>query len=381
MSSDDERSRQSPLFDTTPRTDGSNFIETSIDNVPPEVLGHQPGASAEDGPPRGGVEPTDSRDPDSSSTGYAERINAVTLPAPVDALADDYAAVFGERDRFLWRWIYSLLPHFTLSSVPEKHTESARIQKTILTIYITLMDDLAEKRGDSRTFEEIRRVVSRPDSVRADRPGVDADVVSLAERLWTAFETRLAAAPRYDEYYEVLEYDVRQAQNAMDYSRLVNERLSMANLGGSSHYCPHNMVMFPYADVDLMYSPAFDRTEFGSIRELIWTLQKMARIGNWLSTWERELQEGDYTAGVVVYALRQGIISVEGLESADPERCDEIAQQIKTRGVEARFAAEWCRLYDSVVEHGAEAESIDLDDYVAGMETVMAHHMASRGHK
>ena len=125
----------------------------------------------------------------SASADYAETIDDVVLPDRVAALADDYAAVFGERDRFLWQWIYSLLPEFTLSSVADEHAEEVRVQKTIFTLFITLLDDLAEKRGDVRTFEEIQRSVcwadgaggaqggaGRVDDDGADRPGVDREV-------------------------------------------------------------------------------------------------------------------------------------------------------------------------------------------------------------
>jgi hypothetical protein len=45
---------------------------------------------------------------------FAKRIDSVTLPEPVAALADDYDRLYGDRSRFLWQWIYSLFPEFTL---------------------------------------------------------------------------------------------------------------------------------------------------------------------------------------------------------------------------------------------------------------------------
>ena len=312
---------------------------------------------------------------------YAARIEAVALPARVEALAADYADVFGEREPFLWRWIYSLLPEFTLSSVPDAHAATVREQKTILTLFVTLLDDLAEKRGDVRTFEAIRHSVCWGAGPAGARPGVDTEVLALAERLWEAVEAPLEAAPRSDRFREALAYDLRQSLNAMDYARLVNDDLTMATLAGAGHYGPHNMIMFPYADLDLMYSPDFDPAEFGAVRELTWHLQRMARIGNWLSTWERELAEGDYTAGVVVYALRAGIVSREAVTASDPATRAAAAARIRDHGVEERFLAAWGRLYRSARAHGPEAETVDLADYVAGMETVMAHHLASRGHK
>ncbi|WP_435062528.1 hypothetical protein [Halobaculum sp. EA56] len=322
---------------------------------------------------------------------YAETVDGVALPDPVLDAVERYEAVGGQRDRFVWKWIHGLLPEFTLSSVPERRMEAARTTKTLFTVFITLLDDVAERDGDARTFERIRRAVRRSDTgdgagaaeggdVDGDA-GADREVVRFATRLWADVEERLAAAPRHDEFRDVFRYDLRQALNAMEYSRVLNDHLAMANLAGATHYDSHNMVMFPYADVDVMYSPGFDAGELGVVRELVWDLQQMARIGNWLTTWEREVDEGDYTAGIVVYALRNGIVTREELEAAGTDGETTAIDRIKASKVEDVFLAEWNHLRRKVDDRGLEADSVDLDAFVDGMETVMDHHLASEGYK
>ena len=315
-----------------------------------------------------------------SDVDYEARIEEVDLPETVLSNVEEYEAVGGDRDRFVWKWIYSLLPKFTLSSVPRENAGSARIQKTNLTILITLLDDLAEKHRDTGSFEEIKRGVISGETDGARGSGDEA-VVDFAGRLWSEIEAGFVDAPRHDEMREVFDYDLRQALNAMDYSRILNDHLPMANLTGTEHYGPHNMVMFPYADIDVMHSPAFEFTDFGELRELIWDLQKMARIGNWLTTWEREIHEGDYTAGIVVYALRNDVITFDELRTTGPEHRDELVDRIKERGIEDRFMNEWQHRYRAVTEKDYQADSVDVDAFIEGMETVMRHHLASRGHK
>ena len=325
--------------------------------------------------------PTDSVQRVSASNGdYETRIKEITLPETVLSNVEEYEEVGGDRDRFVWKWIYSLLPEFTLSSVPRENAGSARTQKTNLTILITLLDDLAEKRGDTETFEEICRLVTSGEAADVRRAG-DGGIVDFAARLWSEIETELADTARYEEVREIFGYDLRQAFNAMDYSRMINEHLSMANLEGTEHYGPHNMVMFPYADIDVMYSPSFEFRDFGELRELIWGLQKMARIGNWLTTWEREIHEGDYTAGIVVYALRNDVVTFDELRTNDPAVRDELVERIKDRGIEDRFMDEWQRRYRAITEREYQADSFDSAAFIGGMETVMQHHLASRGHK
>lgn len=310
---------------------------------------------------------------------YVRQINDVALPESVRELVEEYDRVVGDRDRFVWKWIYSLLPSFTLRSVSPAADGTVRTQKTILTILVTVADDVAERHRDVRTFESIRRVVLSSDRDGSHRG--DEAVVAFADRLWQAFEAGIGDAPRYDEFRNVLEYDLRQAFNAMDYSRLLNDDLRMANLTGSTQYGPHNMVMFPYVDVDLMHSPAFDQGEFGTVRDLVWELQKMARIGNWLTTWEREMAEGDFSAGIVVAALQHGIVTAAELEAAGPAERAALVERIKDAGVEDWFLEAWWRRYRSVKDREFETSSVDLGAFVDGMETVMEYHLASRGQK
>lgn len=324
-----------------------------------------------------------------TEAGYAGRINEVELPEPVLEAVREYEAGGGERDRFVWKWIYSLLPEFTLSSVPERYADTVRTHKTLFTVFVTLLDDVAERDGGSRSFDRIRRVVREPGSQPGAKAGtgVDSELVAFAGRLWTAVRDGLARAPRHEEFEELFRYDFRQAMNAMEYTRLLNERPAMANLNGARHYDSHNMVLFPYAGIDLMHSPGFDLADLGVLRELIWDLQRMARIGNWLTTWERELGEGDYSAGVVVYALQHDLVDREQLERAGAgsrkQRRDgpSAADRIKSHHVEQLFVAEWEQLRRKVIDRGLEADSLDLEAFVDGMETVMDHHLASEGYK
>ncbi|WP_246982818.1 hypothetical protein [Halorientalis marina] len=313
-------------------------------------------------------------------TTYADEIRATELPPTVKTLIDEYDRLLGHRDRFLWKWIYSLFPSFRLSSVAPEHTARVRTQKTLLTMYVTVLDDVVEHDGDRETFEAAQRLRrgGHDDPAAADGPAVDSDTLAFVDRLWRQFSDGIADAPRTDDFRDVFEYDLEQTMNAIAYSAVVNENPRVANLTGARRYGAHNMVMFPYADVDLMYSPSFASADFGRVRDLLWDLQEMARIGNWLTTWEREIGEGDYTAGIVVFAVEEGIVTPAELESADDE---EVVERIKAHDVEQRFRKRWQSQYRALEEREFDAETVDLDRLVDGMETVFEYHLASRGLK
>lgn len=309
-----------------------------------------------------------------------EEVHRTTLPRLVAELAAEYDEVVADRDRFLWKWIYNLFDAFTLSCVPSASWTTVKTHKTVLTMFVTVLDDLADNRGDDATFEQARRIPFTPEAVDPDAADVDDSVVRFARRLWERFESGIEAAPRHAEFEEGLRFDLRSVVQAMDYARVLNGAPEMANLAGTRHYGPHNMVMFPYAGVDLMYSPSFEKAELGALRGLIWRLQPMARIGNWITTWEREVYEADYSAGVVVEAIERGVVE----PSVDLRSVDTAAEQvrlIKETGIEREFRAEWRERFASVERGDYGLESVDAHRLIAGMRTVMDHHLASYGHK
>jgi hypothetical protein len=180
-------------------------------------------------------------------------------------------------------------------------------------------------------------VARAPRTVDPEREGVDGELLEFVRELWEEIDGRLQAAPCYGEFASIFSYDLRQGFNAMEYTRVVSDNKHMANATGARAYGAHNMVLFPYTDIDLMFSPGFSLDELSGLRDLTWDLQKMARIGNWLTTWERELTEGDYSAGVIVQALQEGIAAPDELDPANAD-LDRVAQRIRTAASRTRFS-------------------------------------------
>ncbi len=56
----------------------------------------------------------------------------------------------------------------------------------------------------------------------------------------------------------------------------------------------------------------------------------MARIGNWITTWKRELKEGDLSSGVFAYAVSKNVVNSEELKKLNE---DEIISRIENSGV------------------------------------------------
>lgn len=307
-----------------------------------------------------------------------ERIDETELPPAVRSLARLYEREVGDRTLYVWKWLYAMFPQFRLSCVPSDDGERVRQLKVLLTMYITLLDDIAEKSGDRQTFEAVRRL---PYDESARRECLDSGIpeASVAAWAWSTVHALLSTAPRYEEFREQFHFDLRQAINAMDYSLLVNDQPRRLCLAETDLYGPHNMAIYSYVDVDLMHSPGFDSAELGPLREATCAAQRMARIGNWVTTWEREITEGDFSSGVVVSALREDVVTVAELRA--PETREAAVERIREEGIEDRYMREWEAIYEELRRQSPGTSTVNLSQFADGMRTVMAFQQESRGHK
>lgn len=315
---------------------------------------------------------------------FLERVDSHELPPTLEILSSEYDAHIGQRDPFLWKWIHVLLPYVTLSTVPPEHAERARNVKTATSMLVVLLDDLGERTHDKTTLTEATKVPFENRAPDPDTAGVDVETVAVAERIWSVVDD-LLDGPRCDEFAEVFAFDLDRTITAIEYSYLLNRNPEMASLEEAWLYDSYNMMLFPYVDIDLMFSPSFDRADLGALRKGVRRAQRMARIGNWITTWERELEEGDFASGVVASALEQGIVSVEELsdlrDDHDVEDLERIVDRIERNDVEAQFLRQWETEHQEARAYVDEIDSIDFGDYLDGMETVMEFHLASRGLK
>lgn len=306
------------------------------------------------------------------------------LPPALDDLLDDYLDLDGARPRFMWKWVHRLAPQNVLPCVADAYVDDVAVDKTITVLFVTLLDDVLEKRHDRATFRAAATIPFEWQAADVDPAEVDAEYVAFTERVWETLLDRIRRGPEYETYAELFRYDVKQAIDAIEYSDLVTRRPRLATMADLERYESHNMAMFAYADIDLMHSPREHLADIGPLRDAVGTAQRMARIGNWVSTWRRELGEGDYSTGVLVYALEEGIIQpsdLHDLDPADDAQVAAIADRIDAHDVETRFLEQWHDHYEQLTRLDDELATMDLAPFVDGTEVVLRYHLASTGLK
>lgn len=304
------------------------------------------------------------------------------LPPEIDELLRSYATLEHARPMFMWKWVHRLAPRNELPFVDPAFTDKLAIDKTLVILFITILDDIYEKDHDHSTFAELAKIPFDEQRVDATAPGVETESVEVATNIWGALEHRLRSAPAFEDFDPLFRFDLKQALTAVEYSGLAIDRPDLATMADLERYEVHNMVMFAYADIDLMHATSGLDIPLPTLRKVVWHAQNMARIGNWVSTWERELLEGDFSAGPIVYALEERIITSEELLAAagDPAHAESLAARIRDHGVEAEFLSRWERHYYELRTLD-EQSTVDFGPFIDGTEEILRYHLASRGLK
>nr|WP_305148739.1 hypothetical protein [Halobellus inordinatus] len=262
----------------------------------------------------------------------------------------------------------------------------------MLVLFVTILDDLLEKYRDYETFDAIVSLARAGDrldggdgvGVEARSDAVDDEYVAFAARVWETLVSRLERGPKFQQYVPRFRFDVRQIVTAIEYSTLVIERPEQATVHDLRRYETHNMGMHSYLDIDLMHASADLARATADLRAAVDAAQQMARIGNWVSTWEREVLEGDVSSGVVVAALERGVVHPEDLpnpDDPDAEAAARVIDRIDDHDLESEFLDEWNVQYRRLETLRDRIDAVDLGPFVEGTKEVLRYHLASRGFK
>jgi hypothetical protein len=305
-------------------------------------------------------------------------VMAIKLSRPLAGWVEGYAQV-GHRDPFLWTWA-RLGVEVTRLSCTEPTLDSEVGDTKVLGVMLDVMlDDVADHQKDLAFLEHLLNLLETgsQELSKSLLPQQRAYARFTIE-IWNEIQRRVKAFPRHAEFAELLGFDYRQLFNVMRYSRLMDEYPEMFNLVEHDLYLPHNMHMMVSSTMDMMCSPRFDRSEMGVVREAVWRGQCMGRIGNMITTWQREIGEDDFTSGVFARALACGDLKVSDLWSGNREYIEGV---IHGRKHEEHFLERWQSYRREIVALAARCQSVNLKQLAVGLQRLICLHLGSRGKK
>jgi hypothetical protein len=284
----------------------------------------------------------------------------------------------GQRGRFLWQWCLKGLALTTLPCVEPGLREHVIETKMLSILYGTLIDDIADREQDGEMLQMAMRLGS--DEWTRERlalwTGRRRDYLETIAQLWAEVWSRCRSYPRFSEFELLLRFDNEQSLNAMRYALLVNQSPFILNSIEHDLYQPHNMQIMFMASIDLSASITFDLNELGIAREIFWHAQRMGRIGNMLTTWEREVLDRDFTSGVFAHSLARRIFAPSDLRSLPAY---EIMATLENAKCHAHFIRDWKAHRQEMARKIHDVASCDLTCYLNGFEHLILLHLGSRG--
>lgn len=293
---------------------------------------------------------------------------------------EEWYAVYslvGERQRFLWQWCEQGAELTTLPCVPHELFAHVCHTKVLSIMLCVLLDDVADQR-DRETFLEVllKIVDGQPTPDLSECTDDERYYAEITRRLAEIYFERVRNYPCFAAFEHLLRYDQFQYFNTMRYSQMLNRNLWLLNPIEHDLYLPHAMDMMSFATIDLMCTPHFPIEELGRLREALWHLQCMGRVGNLLSTWRREIRQQDYTSGVFARAVIEGDLTVEQLR---PENYSAIETAIVQGGHERYYFGRWKYHRECFLARARHVQATDLQKLLEGNDRFFLMHLGGRG--
>jgi hypothetical protein len=307
-----------------------------------------------------------------------EAVNAVKLPPELQKWVKEYEKV-GERDEYIWKWFLKIEKEINSPFIIETHQKSLQEVRFLMAMFVILLDDVADQQQNSRLLNELLKIPFNQNYTKFNKLNQkEKEYLDFAIKVWLWINFLIKDYQRYKKFKNLFKYDIKQIFNAIKYDYLINKNRYLINKTEFWLYSPHTMQILTTATLNLMCTSMFDIRELGIIREVFLEAQKMARIGNWISTWEREINENDFTSGIFAYAVSSNIITVQELLNTNSS---EIIRKIKRAEIENKLLREWDNCYRTVFRFEEKIKTINIQKLLNGLEKLLILEIISRKHK
>ncbi len=306
-----------------------------------------------------------------------KKTQEIKLPPELQKWVEEYEKVGGERDNYIWKWAYRSFQYITYSCVSEKYCDNLLYIKCLYVIFFTLVDDAADKFKNKKLLEQMLKIPFDKSEIKFDRlKSKERKYLHFSIKLWDNIYKETIKFPKYKDYKNTLEFDLTQVLHIMNYAYLVNKNHYLINKTEFWEYFPYNMPFIFFLTIDLMNSLKFNISELGNMREIAWQSQKLGQTVNWLTTWEREIKEGDITSGVFSYVINLGILKISEL---DKKNCSFIHEKIRETKTEKELLLNGIQAYCNIKSLGNNIDSVNIDKFILRLKKFILLQLGSRG--
>lgn len=306
-----------------------------------------------------------------------QAIQAIKLPPELQKWMRAYEKV-GERDEYIWKWAYWIAQIVTLSGISRKYQRNLSETKFLMIMLTVLLDDIADKMQSKILLENIQKIFFKKNTKFNQVNKKEKNYLKFSIRVLQQIQKYIKKYPQYKEFHGIFEFDVNQVLNTIKYSYLVNRNPYLINKTEYWLYLPHNMLFMVHFTIDLMCAPRFKFEELGMLRSVAHEAQKMGRVCNWISTWEKEIREKDFTSGVFAYAIEKNIWTPGEFYRQNK---NEIIKKIKKSDIVFSLLKEWEWCYNKIKTFDKKMKYIEIKKLLRQLEYFLIADLISVGYK
>ena len=277
----------------------------------------------------------------------------------LDEAIELYKSVGPRNADFLFPWLYQVYDRTYLPSIDLKFKEDLTLDKTKLTIFDVLVDDLADnaKIRNKRLLEQAVRIPWNG-SQKFDNP-----YLRVTKKVWQDCISSIRQYPRYDDFKDIFFFDLDQVMNSMRYSFLINTA-DFSNITEDKLFLNHGVMVILHCDMDLMCSPHFNYEELNKLRPILYCVQDVAHIGNMLNTYPKEIAEVDLSSPIISMGLREGLID-KSIVIKDPEFA-----LASLESLISHFEERMNDNLNQIKNYAGDIKSIDIEDFYFRLKDV-----------
>lgn len=304
-----------------------------------------------------------------------QEVNNFSLSERLGNIVSEYSQL-GERKMFIWKWLFMINLNWKHLNIDDKYTQNLAEVKTFYNMFIVLLDDVAEQKGREDFLHKLVSIPQEKDDEVQFSSEEEKNYYQFTKKVWEIILSDLSKYPFFLEHKEEFLFDTKQFINAVLYANLIFRKPYLISQKEFWLYIPHSMQILIDFDMDLMLTKVENNIQIGRAREVVLTLQEMGRIGNWLSTWEREVAERDYSSLVVAKAIYKGFMTLD--EKSDVQKAIE---EIKKAEIEEEILNIWDDLYAKLELLSKACNLTKTNEILDKAKYLLQMHLSSRGFK
>lgn len=315
-----------------------------------------------------------------------------------------------KRKEYLWKWIRVGFRATTILNKNNKYYSESEESKFIGVLLIVLLDDLAENLQNKNLLNAANAIVLKEFDYFIKYGAINQNALleldrscSLMEKKYLFFIQKVTREMLISvcglPNFNFLKHDFfkywRKVVNCFNFTLYTNNSVKNQSMPKVEKYFKslkysyytkifgHNMHVILAMIIDLMCLTKINKKEIKLAIKISEEAQAMGRIGNWLSTWKREMLEKDFSNGVLIYSINNKKIDIKDIKKYIKEKnkksANQLIKRIEKSDVVDYFLNKWKKHRDRMEMISKKVKIFPTNKYIKGADLFLKLHLGNEG--